>query len=929
MLVLLGKDDLIRSYSTRHETADEPLYLQPLAWIQQGAPVINTDANDSQWVNPPFHTFERSTIRQPLLSEYGEGRSILISTNKPSSMPFSENPLRSPARRDAHQRTDNGLQDHNANRENLRSSPRKPVEVYEDDFKRPSMHKKTKSAVSLMSLIGNDKVKTPKLSRQESEDGIKLKRPKSSTGLSALLSRSRAPKETRSDHKSPIKDKENRTPPQTADIVPPPIWAQFATQSTSEPRKSVTVPQATRIEVEKEIALYTPKEYSPSKQRNFHDYRPTLSRKPEPSPRPLSKFMSPGNTKHGTGTSVAATQQQPRMEQERRFPMEESGAEDRGSDDTNKRLHAENGSPELSNSIAPSAVAKVKQSSRVMAAVAAFDGIPDGGCDTKPPKPLPSDLYTQNIESEFETLLDTRNIPHNVRDKMRSLTTDIKIDFIRKEKSASGSVSSTESRTMAFPRDASRKRPNSNDLSSEERSVSQTDEELADKTDNEGSPKKRRSRPRSRTFTFSRGESSPKKKEKSERSKSRGRSKSRDRAPEEVERVETPEGRSRSFSFSRAPKPAVPDDFVSYLRKTQKPQEVEVGKLQKLRQLLRNETVVWVDAFINQGGMAEVIALLDRILKVEWREEHEDTLLHETLLCLKAMCTTSVALDQLAQKAPTLFPTLLAMLFDEQRKGPSEFATRNVVMSLLFIHLTAASSAQYETRARDILGYLHDQSKPEDSRPPEFIAQMHSPRPYHIWCNELVNVTKEVFWIFLHHINVIPYPQLPTTPNTSTNEKESYKSTHFPPERPPIPAAPYIGGVEWDATNYLATHIDLLNGLLACLPTRDERNHLRQQLKDSGFEKCMGVSLRTCKEKWYGYVHLSLSTWVGAAAADGWSVREVREGPRRDETRCVMASPKKNGKGKGEEAPRLEMPKLSLGIGRGGGDGKGDEGGWL
>lgn len=54
-------------------------------------------------------------------------------------------------------------------------------------------------------------------------------------------------------------------------------------------------------------------------------------------------------------------------------------------------------------------------------------------------------------------------------------------------------------------------------------------------------------------------------------------------------------------------------------------------------------------------------------------------------------------------------------------------------------------------------------------------------------------------------------------------------------------------------------------------------------------------------------------------------MREVREGPKRDEMK-VMMSPKK-GKSKTEDVPRLEMPKLSLGIG---GDGKGDDGGgWL
>ncbi|KAL8779680.1 MAG: hypothetical protein Q9213_006827 [Squamulea squamosa] len=806
----------------------------------------------------------------------------MISIKGRPTMMNSENAFGPPVRYN-NQQAENGLKDHNANRENIRSSPRKPVEVYEDVYKQPGMHKKTKSSMSLKSLIRNDKDKPSKPSSQELEDGTKLKRPKSSTGLSALLSRSKQPKEPKWERKSPTKDKENRTPPQTADLLPPPIWAQFATQQTTEPYKSTALPLNNRDDIEREIALYTPKDYSPSKQRNFYDIRPTLARKAESNIRSQSEILSSAGTRACTGTSMTSPQNQLSIGPKQTYLMTQSSsvtgqtkehrrhAIEKGPEGTTEKAHADRGLVELSNGVAPSAAAK-----------------------------------------------QTRNIPHNVRDRMRSLNTSIKVDFIRKEKSASGSVSSTEGRTTTEPRDASRKRPNSNGQSNEDRNAGHTDENLADKTDDEGSPKKRRSRPRSRTFTFSKGDSSAKKKEKSEQAKSRGRSRSRNRVSEEAERpqIESSEGRGRSFSLSRAPKLATPEDFLSYMQKTQRPEDVEVGRLQKLRQMLRNETVVWVDAFINQGGMTEVTGLLDRILKVEWREEHEDALLHETLLCLKAMCTTSVALDQLAKNAPTLFPTMLGMLFDEQRKGPSEFATRNVVMSLLFTYLTASLPTKYETRARDILRYLRDPSKPEDTRPPDFIVQMHAPRPYHVWCNEIVNVTKEVFWIFLHHLNVIPYPQ-----STDSNENKPYRIAHFPQERPPIPAAPYIGGVEWDATNYLATHMDLLNGLIACLPAREERNDLRQQLKDSGFEKCMGGSLRTCKEKWYGYVHSCLSTWVGAALADGWDVKEVREGPKRDE--AVMRSPKK-AKVKTENAPKLEMPKLSFGIS----DGKGDEG-WL
>lgn len=55
------------------------------------------------------------------------------------------------------------------------------------------------------------------------------------------------------------------------------------------------------------------------------------------------------------------------------------------------------------------------------------------------------------------------------------------------------------------------------------------------------------------------------------------------------------------------------------MKEVQKPEIVEVGKLHKLRILLRNETVTWVEFFISVGGMDELVKLLYRILKVEWR----------------------------------------------------------------------------------------------------------------------------------------------------------------------------------------------------------------------------------------------------------------------------------------------------------------------
>lgn len=209
---------------------------------------------------------------------------------------------------------------------------------------------------------------------------------------------------------------------------------------------------------------------------------------------------------------------------------------------------------------------------------------------------------------------------------------------------------------------------------------------------------------------------------------------------------------------------------------------------------------------------------------------------------------------------------------------------------------------------------------------------MRRSRPYQVWCKEVVNVTKEVFWIFLHNLNVIVVPGSAYKNSDSTegqdlssstiassisdstfdasNPHHMYMTRHFPPELPPVPAAPYVGGVEWDATNYLASHLDIINGILASLPTLEERNTLREQLRVSGWEKCMGGTLRLCKEKFYGCVHAALRCWVAAAAEDGWNTKDVRCGPSMENQSPVRKSVKKPAAV--DPAPKIEM-KLDFG----------------
>ncbi|KAE8392080.1 armadillo-type protein [Aspergillus alliaceus] len=733
-----------------------------------------------------------------------------------------------------------------------------------------TLHKKTKSAVSLKSLRSymerkDNRSESPEV---DSED-LKPKKAKSANSLSAILKRSQRGRKVESSKSG--RDKENRSPTDLVDNMPSPTWSQYA-PGPCYGQIGVPPSPSKRRTFQEEVSLYTPKGYGPSQQRNFWDYhQPSLTNRTDPKPRPKSEFLS-GNRKvrelFGSPQSVSSEKPPLSDTQEPSSPSKGKGRP-RALSKPEPRQGAEQ-QPE-----------SPKKVSRVQAAISAFNA-------KEREAELQRHLNAKDLESEFEKLLDARNIPHNMREKMRSLDTNIKADFIQKDKAESAHSASASVHT--------------ND-STGRRGRRKEQKEERQPQDSKGS----QSRSRSRGFSFSKGSSPTKKRPES--GSSYRRPKSADFSQPGLSKILTPSTSTTSLSATACQDTAAdPSDFVHYLREIQKPEMIEIGKIHKLRLLLRNETVSWVDTFITDGGMDEIVQLLYRIMKVEWREEHEDNLLHETLLCLKALCTTSVALQRLTAIEGEIFPALLKMLFDEEKKGPSEYTTRSIIINLLFTQLSTASSAEDAAlRAARILSYLRDPTPPEENQPLSFIANIYQSRPYRVWCKEISNVTKEVFWIFLHHLNVIPIVKSEKT------SLEDFRERHFPAPRPPVPAAPYVGGVEWDATNYLAAHLDLMNGLVASMPTTEERNRLRAEFRASGFEKVMGGNLRTCKEKFYSSVHDCLRTWVAAAIEDGWPYTAVREGPPRPEPGSPTKSPIKAAGGsprKGlldERPPRLEL----------------------
>ena len=756
-------------------------------------------------------------------------------------------------------------------------------------------HKKTGSTISLKGLILGKEKNADTASVSSTEGHLpdkKLKKVKSSTSITGLLKR-----RSKKDLKEEVDSQARHSPVKTFPIEEAtPIWAQLATQPLEAPDGTVLLPLTKARTVEEEISLYTPKDFSefrPAEQRNFYGYGPAApsSLDYKPPQRPFLEHKS-------SRSSIFKENIDEDVSDEAKGPM---------STDQNTNHPTSSRTPDArpplqsqkSDSSEIDGNGNAKRGSKIFDAIQNFNMRSRKDTRTGPeiPSTTTPPLSPQELDSAFEKVLDSLNIPLNMRDNMRSLKPDVKAGLMKGERIGSGSSSTSWHGNAPDLRSSAR--------SSHSKGTERPKSEGEDVK--EGKRSRSRSRPRSRILTLSKREDSDtaikQEKPSSSRSRSKSRNKSADLTGSRSISSKAMASTVSLASLNPADSAAAPGDFIHYLQEVQKPQLVEVSKLHKLRILLRNESINWTDRFVSKGGMDELVQLYYRIAKIEWREEHEDNLLHETLLCLKGLCTTSLALQRLEQVEHEFLPALLSMLFDPERKGPSEFSTRGVIVSLVFAHLSAMSGASQELaekRAKTILGFLGDPAPEESKQPLDFVSQMHTRRPYRVWCKEVVNVTKEVFWIFLHHLNVVPA--------TEVNESVGYRQAHFPALRPPHPAAPYVGGVEWEATQYLAIHLDLVNGLIACMASREERNILREELRQSGFEKVMGVSLRTCKEKFYGGVHEGLKCWVSAANADGWAVEDVRAGPPRE-----CASPRKSPiKKKADEAPQLA---LDVGVG--------------
>lgn len=232
------------------------------------------------------------------------------------------------------------------------------------------------------------------------------KKTKSSTNLAAMFGKSR---QIRDGKAAPGKDKENTTPPSSSNAPAPvhtPIWAEFSSQPFQEVTTTSKVPLNDRRSIEEEILLYTPSDYSPSKQRNFFDYgQPSLQKRPAANQRPTS-MVTPNSSSAASLLDTLA-----RKRSNDRVPLSDTKGNGRGAKDgassraTNTRGMLRRSSSDSSKrkvEAAKKLTPSPKKPSRVMAAVAAFNGRAKDAQATASPLPK---LDPGAVEAEFEAVL--------------------------------------------------------------------------------------------------------------------------------------------------------------------------------------------------------------------------------------------------------------------------------------------------------------------------------------------------------------------------------------------------------------------------------------------------------------------------------------------------------------------------------------------
>ncbi|ORX36928.1 armadillo-type protein [Kockovaella imperatae] len=306
------------------------------------------------------------------------------------------------------------------------------------------------------------------------------------------------------------------------------------------------------------------------------------------------------------------------------------------------------------------------------------------------------------------------------------------------------------------------------------------------------------------------------------------------------------------------------ENFISWLQAYKATDlNMDVARCKKLRMLLRHESTTWVGSFIDQGGYDLILARLQDLLDVEWREEqHDDQMLYEILRCIKALSTSDVGKAAIRRSYPKPFPALSALIFSE--KKPGDIATRQIIIELwlflydLYPNCRNVNGRPSPTRfdnpsgpsvdvSAAIRGLLLPDSADKTKDHHSFITQAHRPRIFKAWVQELSDICRDYFWIMCHGNNTLWALE---EVDESLVEK-------------PVAPGGATGGVEFEAVNYVIVHFRLLNRFCSQMAREDpeKATHLHGELLMSGLDRIL-VTMRKASTTYYPTLHLELSRYV-------------------------------------------------------------------
>lgn len=209
-------------------------------------------------------------------------------------------------------------------------------------------------------------------------------------------------------------------------------------------------------------------------------------------------------------------------------------------------------------------------------------------------------------------------------------------------------------------------------------------------------------------------------------------------------------------------------------------------------------------------------------------EQHDDQILHELLRCFKALGTSVAGCNALRSCCPTPFVQLVSLLYSD--KKPGDVATRQLIVELissLFDLYPPSSLPAPGSPTHGTYGHARSHSIPWDADssssniitlpsphmnlfsfirsllltpapPPSenpktpimhhtFIEDLHVPRIYKTYLQELNDLCRDYFWVFCHPNNTV----------WNLDETDEGKV-----ERPRAPGG-MTGGVEFEAMGYM------------------------------------------------------------------------------------------------------------------------------